>query len=738
MKYASIVVDITSEKLDRAFQYRIPSQWEQELEVGMVVTVPFGKGDREINGYVVELTDTPQFDVEKLKCIRSIKSDAKTTESSLIVLAKWMREHYGSTMIQALKTVFPVKAKVQQCQRRTLVLQLSAEEAKLQLKELERKNYRARARLLSALMEHGSLDGVRAAKELGAVSSVVKSMEEAGWIRVECENVYRDPVRSEKIQKLPPAKLTGEQRKVLDGIIQEWEGKSRPCLIHGVTGSGKTEVYMELIDRTLKQGKQAIILIPEIALTYQTVMRFYGRFGEVMSVLHSRLSQGERYDQFCRAKEGKVQIMVGPRSALFTPFPKLGLIVIDEEHENTYKSEITPRYHAREAAIWRAWKEQAHVVMGSATPSLEVYERCMREEYALFEMNNRYGERPLPGVSIIDLRRELREGNRSILSRELQKAMEVRLEKKEQVILFLNRRGYAGFLSCRSCGQVIQCPHCDVSLCAHKGGKLVCHYCGYETEAVKKCPSCGSPYIGAFRAGTQQIQEIVQKQYPNSRVLRMDYDTTKGKEGHGEILEAFSRREADILIGTQMIVKGHDFPNVTLVGVLAADLSLHGDDYRCAERTFQLLTQAVGRAGRGEKPGEALIQTYQPEHYSIQAAARQDYRRFYEEEMGYRTLLGYPPAEHMMAVLGSCQEEERLNQAMEYLKRFIQRVYTKKDLRVIGPAPQSVGRVKDQYKKVIYLKHAREDVLIYVRDKLEQYMEINSGFHSMTIQFDIQ
>ena len=686
MKYASIVVDITSEKLDRAFQYRIPSQWEQELEVGMVVTVPFGKGDREINGYVVELTDTPQFDVEKLKCIRSIKSDAKTTESSLIVLAKWMREHYGSTMIQALKTVFPVKAKVQQCQRRTLVLQLSAEEAKLQLKELERKNYRARARLLSALMEHGSLDGVRAAKELGAVSSVVKSMEEAGWIRVECENVYRDPVRSEKIQKLPPAKLTGEQRKVLDGIIQEWEGKSRPCLIHGVTGSGKTEVYMELIDRTLKQGKQAIILIPEIALTYQTVMRFYGRFGEVMSVLHSRLS----------------------------------------------------RYHAREAAIWRAWKEQAHVVMGSATPSLEVYERCMREEYALFEMNNRYGERPLPGVSIIDLRRELREGNRSILSRELQKAMEVRLEKKEQVILFLNRRGYAGFLSCRSCGQVIQCPHCDVSLCAHKGGKLVCHYCGYETEAVKKCPSCGSPYIGAFRAGTQQIQEIVQKQYPNSRVLRMDYDTTKGKEGHGEILEAFSRREADILIGTQMIVKGHDFPNVTLVGVLAADLSLHGDDYRCAERTFQLLTQAVGRAGRGEKPGEALIQTYQPEHYSIQAAARQDYRRFYEEEMGYRTLLGYPPAEHMMAVLGSCQEEERLNQAMEYLKRFIQRVYTKKDLRVIGPAPQSVGRVKDQYKKVIYLKHAREDVLIYVRDKLEQYMEINSGFHSMTIQFDIQ
>ena len=305
-------------------------------------------------------------------------------------------------------------------------------------------------------------------------------------------------------------------------------------------------------------------------------------------------------------------------------------------------------------------------------------------------------------------------------------------------MLFLNRRGYAGFLSCRSCGEVLQCPHCDVSLAVHKGGKLICHYCGYETEVVKKCPSCGSPYIGAFKAGTQQIQDIVQKCFPKSRILRMDYDTTRKKESHAQILEAFARQEADILIGTQMIVKGHDFPHVTLVGVLAADLSLHSGDYRSAERTFQLLTQAVGRAGRGSSPGEAVIQTYQPEHYSIQAAARQDYDSFYEEEMGYRRLLGYPPASHMMAVLGSCREETLLAQGMEYLKKFVQRVYGKPDLHLIGPAPQTVGKVKEQYRKVLYLKHPREEVLIYVKDKLEQYIEINSGFRSILIQFDIQ
>lgn len=740
MKYADIIVDITSERLDRTFQYRIPDSLEGKLQVGMVVSVPFGKGNREIDGYVIGITDTPQFDENRLKCIHSIKSDEKTTESSLIVLAEWMRERYGSTMIQALKTVFPVKEKVRQCSQDTLVLNITKEEAKIQLKELEGKKYHARARLLRELIERGCLDKTQAAKDLGASASVVNAMRQAGWIQVLSREVYRDPLRTDGSSSSSRSYvLTGEQQEVLAGILEEWKQENpRPCLIQGVTGSGKTEVYMELIAHVLSQGRQAIVLIPEIALTYQTVMRFYGRFKDKLSVLHSRLSAGERYDQFCRAKKGEIQIMVGPRSALFTPFPNLGLIVIDEEHENTYKSEITPRYHARETAEKRAQMEHAYLVLGSATPSLEAYSRAEEGKYARFRLRQRYGGRLLPGVTIIDLRKELKEGNRSILSRRLQQAMQERLEKREQVMLFLNRRGYAGFLSCRSCGEVLQCPHCDVSLAVHKGGKLICHYCGYETEVVKKCPSCGSPYIGAFKAGTQQIQDIVQKCFPKSRILRMDYDTTRKKESHAQILEAFARQEADILIGTQMIVKGHDFPHVTLVGVLAADLSLHSGDYRSAERTFQLLTQAVGRAGRGSSPGEAVIQTYQPEHYSIQAAARQDYDSFYEEEMGYRRLLGYPPASHMMAVLGSCREETLLAQGMEYLKKFVQRVYGKPDLHLIGPAPQTVGKVKDQYRKVLYLKHPREEVLIYVKDKLEQYIEINSGFRSILIQFDIQ
>ena len=740
MKYADIIVDITSERLDRTFQYRIPDSLEGKLQVGMVVSVPFGKGNREIDGYVIGITDTPQFDENRLKCIHSIKSDEKTTESSLIVLAEWMRERYGSTMIQALKTVFPVKEKVRQCSQDTLVLNITKEEAKIQLKELEGKKYHARARLLRELIERGCLDKTQAAKDLGASASVVNAMRQAGWIQVLSREVYRDPLRTDGSSSSSRSYvLTGEQQEVLAGILEEWKQENpRPCLIQGVTGSGKTEVYMELIAHVLSQGRQAIVLIPEIALTYQTVMRFYGRFKDKLSVLHSRLSAGERYDQFCRAKKGEIQIMVGPRSALFTPFPNLGLIVIDEEHENTYKSEITPRYHARETAEKRAQMEHAYLVLGSATPSLEAYSRAEEGKYARFRLRQRYGGRPLPGVTIIDLRKELKEGNRSILSRRLQQAMQERLVKREQVMLFLNRRGYAGFLSCRSCGEVLQCPHCDVSLAVHKGGKLICHYCGYETEVVKKCPSCGSPYIGAFKAGTQQIQDIVQKCFPKSRILRMDYDTTRKKESHAQILEAFARQEADILIGTQMIVKGHDFPHVTLVGVLAADLSLHSGDYRSAERTFQLLTQAVGRAGRGSSPGEAVIQAYQPEHYSIQAAARQDYDSFYEEEMGYRRLLGYPPASHMMAVLGSCREETLLAQGMEYLKKFVQRVYGKPDLHLIGPAPQTVGKVKDQYRKVLYLKHPREEVLIYVKDKLEQYIEINSGFRSILIQFDIQ
>ena len=518
--------------------------------------------------------------------------------------------------------------------------------------------------------------------------------------------MYRIPEGIGLVKEDMELSLNQEQLLAAEQIFREWqEPDPRPALLFGVTGSGKTQVYMRLIQKVLEEGKQAIVLIPEIALTYQTVRRFYAMFGDKVSVLNSRLSQGERYDQFKRAKRGEIQVMVGPRSALFTPFADLGLIVIDEEHEPTYKSENTPRYHARETAIERARMEHARVVMGSATPSLEAYSHACDGEYLLVKLNARYEERPLPQVSIVDLREELKKGNRSVLSLELKRDLEQVLERREQAMLFLNRRGYAGFVSCRACGHVMKCPH--------------------------------SPHIGGFKAGTQQIEKVIEKEFPKARVLRMDFDTTRTKDSYEKILDSFAKHEADILVGTQMIVKGHDFPDVTLVGVIAADLSLNMDDYHCGERTFQLLTQAVGRSGRGNRPGQAVIQTYQPEHYSIQAAAIQDYEKFYKEEMGYRMLLDYPPAAHMMTVFGACQDEELLKNAMYYIEVFIRRVSPKEELHMIGPAAASVGKVKDVYRQVIHLKHRDISFLTAVREKLEKYIEINSGFRKIYIQFDM-
>jgi len=493
------------------------------------------------------------------------------------------------------------------------------------------------------------------------------------------------------------------------------------------------------MEQVIAAGGQVIVLIPEIALTYQTLIRFYTRFGSRVSVINSRMSHGERFDQFERAKAGAIDVMIGPRSALFTPFSNLRLIIIDEEHESTYKSENTPRYHARETAIARAGMCGASVMLGSATPSVESYHKAMSGEYTLLTLKNRVEMRSLPKVYIEDLREELKEGNRSIFSRRLRELMEDRLAKKQQIMLFLNRRGYAGFLSCRSCGEVIKCPHCDVSLSVHRGKntqKLVCHYCGYEQMTVQTCPSCGSGYINELKAGTQQIEELVKREFPDARVLRMDFDTTKNKDGHAKILSSFADQEADILIGTQMIVKGHDFPNVTLVGVLAADMSLFAGDYRAAERTFQLLTQAAGRAGRGDVEGEVVIQTYQPEHYSITMAAEQNYEAFYEQEMLFRRMLKYPPGANMLAVLMSCEDEDHLNLGADYMKKMIGRLYKGKDMQVIGPADGAVSKVKDRYRKNIFIKHTDYVLLTRIKDRLEQYIEANEGFRSIYIQFD--
>lgn len=735
MIYADIIVDISHENLDRSFQYAVPEALREQLRVGMVVSIPFGNGNRVRKGYVIGLSQEPAFEPSRIKEIAGLCSGEETTESRLIALAAWMRRVYGSTMIQALKTVLPIREKVREKENRRVSLCMEQTAAQALLESWRGSRYKARIRLLEALLAKGSLEYAEAVK-LGMTSSVKAYFLREGILKEETDAVYRQAVKGEEIPPMPEQPLTDSQKKAVDAIHGEWEQTDgRPVLLHGVTGSGKTRVYMELIREVIESGRQAIVLIPEIALTYQTVRRFYGRFGDKVSVINSRLSQGERYDQMRRAKAGEVQVMVGPRSALFTPFENLGLIIIDEEHEPTYKSETSPRYHARETAVERARMEGARVLLGSATPSLESYYRAQKGEYALVTLDGRFAQRALPEVSVVDLREELKAGNRSIFSRKLLEAMEERLEKGEQTMLFLNRRGYAGFVSCRSCGHVMKCPHCDVSLAEHTGGRLICHYCGYQLPKPATCPECGSPYIGGFKAGTQQIEQTLKKILPGARALRMDYDTTRSKGSYEQILAAFAAHEADVLVGTQMIVKGHDFPDVTLVGVLAADMSLNGTDYRSGERTFQLLTQAVGRSGRGKKSGEAVIQTYHPEHYSIAAAAAQDYEGFYKEEIGYRELLSYPPAAGMLAVLGAARDEKLLEQAMEYLKRFAQKLCGK-EIPMIGPAPASVGKVKDVYRQVFYMKYHNMQTLITIKDKLEQYIQINSGFRKIQIQFD--
>ena len=736
MKFANIIVDISLEKLDRTFQYRIPEELQDVLKEGMQVRVPFGNGGRILTGYVLELTDNCEWNEEKLKPILGLAEKGIRLEGQLIALAAWMRRTYGSTMNQALKTVLPVKKSVQEKISRKVRLAVPREEAEAVLAEMERKHQTARVRILKALLEQPGLDYAEAQKALGLTAATARKLTELGLIRIESDTIFRNPIRPSEVQAHPFALYPAQQAIVDDVAARAAAGDLRPSLIHGVTGSGKTEVYMELIASVLEQGKEAIVLIPEIALTFQTVLRFYRRFGDQVSIIHSKLSAGERYDQFERARRGGVKVMIGPRSALFTPFSHLGVIVIDEEHEGSYKSENAPRYHAREAAVERARMCGAFVVLGSATPSVDSYERAREGVYQLYELPLRIENRAMPEIEVVDLREELRMGNRSVFSARLKELMEDRLRKGGQIMLFLNRRGYAGFVSCRACGHVIKCPHCDVSLSLHHGGRMVCHYCGYQTQAPKKCPSCGSVYIGAFRAGTQQVAEAAAKAFPGARILRMDFDTTRQKGGHERILEAFSRKQADILVGTQMIVKGHDFPGVTLVGVLAADLSLYADDYRAAERTFQLLVQAAGRAGRGDTPGVAVIQTYSPDHYSIETAAAQDYQAFFEKEMAFRRMMNYPPAAHLMALYLMSEDEEALNRGAERLK-VLAAAHTRKEIALIGPSDPGLSKLKDVYRKVLYLKCTEIAYLTEWKEWLEAELPKEKLLSTFNIQFDM-
>lgn len=745
--YANVIVDISHEKLDKTFQYSIPDELLCDIRPGVCVDIPFGS--RTITGYVIEVTDEPEYDPARTKPLIGIKANSVAVEAKLIALAAWIRRNYGSTMNQALKTVIPVKKQAKEQVSRSIALKIDKVRARAQLALCEAKKQKAKARLFRALIdadEGASLEYSFVTGKLSVSAATIRALEQSGFIEVITQTGYRNPVEHMSVDTYDKV-LNAAQQSVVDAIEGDIaSGLRNTYLIKGVTGSGKTEVYMELIAHCIQSGRQAIVLIPEIALTYQTVMRFFARFGNRVSIINSRLSNGERYDQFERAKNGDIDIMIGPRSALFTPFSNLGLIIIDEEHENSYKSESVPRYHAREVAIEYARMSDAIVVLGSATPSVDSFYKAKTGVYRLLELDTRVDDRPLPKCEIVDLRQELREGNRSILSTRLQELMEERLLNGQQTMLFLNRRGKSAFMSCRACGFVVKCPHCDVSLSEHSGGVMVCHYCGYRQPVPKVCPSCGSKYISGFKAGTQKIEAMVAKRFPQARILRMDYDTTRAKDSYEKILQAFSNHEADILIGTQMIVKGHDFSNVTLVGVLAADMSLHVNDFHAAERTFALLTQAAGRAGRGKLPGNVVIQTYDPDHYAIQTAKEQDYEAFYDKEIEYRRLMNYPPVWNMLLIHVTSPDEsecgsiaQRVHDTAAQMISYIEKSQSPDDrhqIQLIGPADATIAKVNDIYRKVIYMKTSDYAALISVKDGIEQAVKADTAMKNANISFD--
>ena len=758
-RYAQVVIDISHGRLDHPFTYKIPRELESELRPGSLVAVPFGRGDSVRNGYIIGFSDDCAYPEEKIKEIQKIAvAGSEETGERAVELALWIKERYGSTLSVALRTVLPGRSQAKPIEHKTVRLAVSAEEAEKLRHKFALKHQVARERLIRELIQAPTQPYRLIQQKLHITSSVITGLQKQGILTVESTYALRNPV-SLKAEEGRRIQLSPRQQEVAESIVKDFDrlqirkhstsgeaaapetagdAPKRVSLIHGITGSGKTEVYIAVIEKIISRGYQAIMLIPEISLTYQTLMRFYAHFGDRVSVMNSTLSEGEKRDQFERARRGEIDVIIGPRSALFTPFPKIGVIIMDEEHEGSYKNEAMPKYHAREVAEHIAAMQNGVLVLGSATPSMEAYYRAKTGQYRLYTLKHRLTGGELPAVEITDLRKELQEGNRSVLSRRLSGLIADNLEKHEQTMLFLNRRGFSGFVSCRSCGFVPVCPHCSVSLSLHGGGRLICHYCGHEERMPRVCPKCGSAYISGFQAGTEQVEQLLQKEYPAARILRMDADTTRSKGGYEKLLSAFANEEADILIGTQMIVKGHDFPKVTLMGILLADMSLHAGDYRAAERTFELLTQAAGRAGRGIRPGHVIIQTYDPENYSIRHAAEQDYEGFYEEELTYRRLLRFPPVEHLLSVQIISKTEEHAALFSGSTRTILEKLCRKRDVIIIGPAAAAMEKLRDEYRQVLYVKSPDYDTLRFCKDSIEAAVQRagESGDMDTVFQFD--
>lgn len=792
---ASVIVDVPAKQTDRPFDYRIPEHLEGVITPGMRVVVPFGP--RKIQGFVISIQPSSEF--EKLRDIIAPMDIVPVLNNELLQLGDWLSEETLCYRISAYQVMLPaaLKAKYEKKIRVTIdvnllppVLQRVFEKTQMVpfdtiekdawrvlQKEIanghveiiyevkERVNKKKRRYVMPHVNEKGLSDSlkllsIQATKQreiiefflanpapvplqnlinlLNTSSSAIKGLVNKGILREEEVEVYRDPYENRVFERTEALPLTSEQKRAISPVLQTIEENLHQVfLLYGVTGSGKTEVYLQSIQRVLEKGKEAIVLVPEISLTPQMVKRFKGRFGDEVAVMHSGLSNGEKYDEWRKIQRKEVKVVVGARSAIFAPFENLGIIIIDEEHETSYKQEENPRYHARDVAIQRAKKYGCPVVLGSATPALESFARAKKGVFELLNLPSRMNSGPMPHVEVVDMREELREGNRSMFSRALMEKLKDRLDKQEQTVLFLNKRGHSSFVMCRDCGYVVNCPDCDISLTYHKfSERMKCHYCGYESHVPTQCPECQSEYIRYFGTGTQKIEEELGKVLPEARVIRMDVDTTSKKGAHEKLLTDFGEGKADILLGTQMIAKGLDFPKITLVGVLSADTMLHIPDFRSSEKTFQLLTQVSGRAGRHELSGEVIVQTYTPEHYSIQFASQQDYDLYYEREMQIRKLHHYPPFYYISLITVSHENLMKVVSVTEKITGYIRNSLSPEAI-VLGPVASPIPRIKNRYRYQCLIKYKREPQLgRAIKTVLDQYQH-ESATTGLTISTDV-
>ena len=731
---AKVVFNNKEHNIDKFFDYKVPLSLRNVVKPGVRVCVPLGKGNMSAKGIVVDISNYSEY--QNLKSIKSCVDANPVCSEKMIKLCMWIKEKCFCSFYQALRLVVPpgMESGVKSKTERFVSLLLGDSEFSSVITELEKKHAKKLISVLVTLKEYGTLSVSKLYKISCGNSNSVATLLKKGYISVEEKIVERQAFDKSKIKCSAPYKPTEEQKKVIDYLNEKISsGNHDKILLRGVTGSGKTEVFLQAIETAISQGKNAIMLVPEISLTPQTVNRFVSRFGDFVAVIHSGLSYGERFDEWKKIRDGRVGVVVGARSAIFAPFDNVGVIILDEEHENSYKSDTTPRYHAIDIASKRAEDDNAVLLLASATPAVTDYYKAETGEYKLFEMHKRYNEMSLPEVQVVDMRGELLNNkNFSPISFALQREIKKNLDNKSKTILFLNRRGYSTFVSCRECGYVMNCPDCSIALTYHKkNNNLVCHYCGYTTENISICPECSSKYIKYFGTGTQKIEEELKKLFPEAKIMRMDFDTTSQKGGHERVLEDFSKN-GDILLGTQMVTKGLDFRDITLVGILAADTTLCMDDYRAAERSFSLFTQVCGRAGRGDLPGRAIIQTYQPFNSIINYASSQNYQLFYKEEIKSRKRLYYPPFCDIVCIMVTGENEEktlsRINEVGSLIDGFSANYNGRVD--VISPQPAPISKIKNQYRFRIILKIDNVGNINYLLEDLrEKYSNDRNGIY---------